>query len=211
MRCRYVTPQLDHITPYFGGLFEGEPLPKNGAVCDHTLLDLSLEARFLLLCWESKRPWLVRVWPERKLSDVCVDGQVVLPDKPGFGLTLIRYSTGAFACAVQQLHSYSCCSKAHCLRLSDWNQGSTTPAVRTRTRLVALECGRKHSLQGDRDAANEALDWQPVGRSGRQCCTERFPKWQMIRHLIPYMPMISQLVRSIGERRRAAAGAQREH
>lgn len=29
---RYVTPQLDHITPYFGGLFEGEPLPENGAV-----------------------------------------------------------------------------------------------------------------------------------------------------------------------------------
>ena len=28
----FVTPALDTIKPYFGGLFEGEPLPKNGSV-----------------------------------------------------------------------------------------------------------------------------------------------------------------------------------
>ena len=28
----YITPQLDHITPYYTGLFEGEPLPKDGAL-----------------------------------------------------------------------------------------------------------------------------------------------------------------------------------
>ena len=28
----YVTPQLDHITPYYPGIFEGEPLPKDGAL-----------------------------------------------------------------------------------------------------------------------------------------------------------------------------------
>ena len=42
----FVTPQLDTIVPYFGGVFEGEPLP--------------------------------------------CDGKVELPDRPGFGLTLIR-------------------------------------------------------------------------------------------------------------------------
>ena len=28
----YITPQLDRITPYYTGLFEGEPLPKDGAL-----------------------------------------------------------------------------------------------------------------------------------------------------------------------------------
>ena len=42
----FVTPQLDKIVPYFGGIFEGEVLPK--------------------------------------------DGRVDVPDRPGFGLTLIR-------------------------------------------------------------------------------------------------------------------------